>query len=342
MNHVQSLAQRGRRTTAELVAHLSEVDRRGLHLSAAHESIYEYCRRTLRFSEGEAYNRAVAARAARRFPVILDMLMQGAINLTTVTILEKHLSEANHLELLVNATGKTKMEVLEIVARLAPQPDVRTSVRRTAARTVPPAVPSTASAPAPTIASIAPRCGVGAGIGRSPGPTGASAVCEGHPSEWPARSQAAQPARPRRRAAGGGRPRWAPVRFRGRRRSKAREPRLAGARAPEAVDGRWRSHRREHPYLLSLAQPARRATLLRTVGSAGWVRPGRRALRIHPFRNGAVGRTCSAQAHGPIAEATATRNDDAVGPRNARTLPRSSSSRKATNAGSSAASAGGS
>jgi hypothetical protein len=84
----------------------------------------------LGLSEWEAYNRIEVARAARRFPMILDLLAEGSVGLTTVKLLAPHLTSENHGEVLASARGKTKTEVQEIVARLAPRPDVPTSIRR--------------------------------------------------------------------------------------------------------------------------------------------------------------------------------------------------------------------
>ena len=47
-------------------------------------SLFVYCRDALGMSEGEAYNRIEVARAARRFPVVLDMLSDGRVHLTAV------------------------------------------------------------------------------------------------------------------------------------------------------------------------------------------------------------------------------------------------------------------
>src|SRR5688572_19247259 len=78
---VKSLADRERGTTAELVAHLAELETRGLHLAAGYSSMFMYCCESLRLSEHEAYNRIEVARVARRFPVVLEMLASGAVNL---------------------------------------------------------------------------------------------------------------------------------------------------------------------------------------------------------------------------------------------------------------------
>jgi HNH endonuclease len=127
---VKSLVARERDATAHLVAHLAEMDTRDVHLREGYNSLFVYCRDVLGLSEGESYNRIEVARAARRFPVILEMLATGAVNLTAARLLAPHLTLANHREVLESARGKKKSEVEEIVARLAPRPDVAASVRK--------------------------------------------------------------------------------------------------------------------------------------------------------------------------------------------------------------------
>src|SRR5262249_20654929 len=70
------------------------------------------------------------ARAARRFPAILEMLAEGAVSLTSVRLLAPHLTPENHRSVLDSARGKRKIDVEEIVARLAPRPDVAAKLRR--------------------------------------------------------------------------------------------------------------------------------------------------------------------------------------------------------------------
>jgi hypothetical protein len=127
---VKSLAGRARETTAQLVAHLAELDDRHLHLRAGFPSLFVYCREILRLSEGAAYNRIEAARAGRKFPAILEKLADGALNLTTVRVLASHLTQDNHQKLLASACGKSRREVEELVARHFPQPDVGASIRK--------------------------------------------------------------------------------------------------------------------------------------------------------------------------------------------------------------------
>jgi len=127
---VKSLVARERDAAAHLVAHLAELDTRDVHLREGYESLYVYCRDALGLSEGESYNRIEVARAARRFPVILEMLAAGEVNLTAARLLAPHLTPANHREVLDSARGKKKREIEEIVARLSPRSDVGASVRK--------------------------------------------------------------------------------------------------------------------------------------------------------------------------------------------------------------------
>jgi hypothetical protein len=112
------------------VAHLGELDTRDVHLREGYPSLFVYCRDALGLSEWEAYNRIDVARIARRFPIILQMLEDGSLHLTAVRRLAPHLTPGNHVAVLQSARGKTKFEVEEIVAALAPRPDVSCSVRR--------------------------------------------------------------------------------------------------------------------------------------------------------------------------------------------------------------------
>ena len=127
---VADLARSAREVTAGLVGHLVEFENRRLHLAAGYGSLFVYCVQVLRLSEHEAYNRIEAARVARKHPAILDMLATGDLNLTSVRLLAPHLTDANHLVLLREAAGKSKRQVLEVIAGHFPRPDVAATVRK--------------------------------------------------------------------------------------------------------------------------------------------------------------------------------------------------------------------
>jgi hypothetical protein len=130
VDELSAFASRERGITTQLIAHLAEFDARRLYLAAGFPSLFAYCVEVLRVSEAEAYNRIEAARAARKFPVILDRLADGSLNMTTVRLLASHLTADNHSELLAAASGKSRRGVEELLAQHFPRPDVAASIRK--------------------------------------------------------------------------------------------------------------------------------------------------------------------------------------------------------------------
>jgi 5-methylcytosine-specific restriction endonuclease McrA len=126
---VKELVRQDRVTTARLLVHLAEMEERRLHCREGCASLFTYCVEVLHLSEPAAYRRVKAARLARRFPGVLNLLTEGSIHLAALDILAAHLTEANHVTLLAEARHKTKREVEELVARLRPLPDVPPMVR---------------------------------------------------------------------------------------------------------------------------------------------------------------------------------------------------------------------
>jgi hypothetical protein len=115
---------------ADLLVHLAEIEERRLHSEMAFPTMFAFCVDELGFSEDQAWNRTNVARAARRIPAMLDSLRSGAVHLTGLRLLAPHLNEQTHRDLLAEAAGKSKRQIEEIVARLAPKPPVPDSVRR--------------------------------------------------------------------------------------------------------------------------------------------------------------------------------------------------------------------
>ena len=142
----------GYRTEARIIAYLAEVEQRKLHLKEGSESLFDYCTRRLHLSNSEAFHRITAARIARQFPVVFNLLEQRQLHLTAVCLLRDYLTPENHRELLAQASHKTKWQVQELLARHFPRPDVESRVRKLPA-------PRSAIAPIaqPTGTAIAPE-----------------------------------------------------------------------------------------------------------------------------------------------------------------------------------------
>ena len=84
IEEVKRCARGERDATALLVAHLAEMDARQLHLGLGFSSLFAYCLEVLRLSESATCKRIEVARAARRFPVVLDRLADGSLSLSTL------------------------------------------------------------------------------------------------------------------------------------------------------------------------------------------------------------------------------------------------------------------
>jgi len=127
---VPRLAACERLATADLIARLAELDARTLYAAEGCSSLFAYCTKRLHLLEDAAWSRVEAARAVQRFPVILERMRDGALTLTAVRLLARYLTDANCDQLLAWAVGRTKREIEEQIAAIAPRPDVASSLRK--------------------------------------------------------------------------------------------------------------------------------------------------------------------------------------------------------------------
>jgi hypothetical protein len=123
LRDASALVARACDITADLLAHLAEIDARKLYLPLAYPSMYTYCVNHLHLSEDAAYKRIQAARLARRFPAIFEAVAKGQLHLTAVGLLAPYLTAANAADLLAAAARKTKAEIEDLLARRFPRTD---------------------------------------------------------------------------------------------------------------------------------------------------------------------------------------------------------------------------
>jgi hypothetical protein len=131
----RDLVRRSQNLEARLLVHLAEIDERKLYLDCGFPSMFAYCVSELHLSEDAAYNRIGGARAGRRFPAALDAIRDGRVHLWGMRLLAPHFTEANHRELIALAAGKTKREIEEVLASLAPRAPVASMIRSVPERT---------------------------------------------------------------------------------------------------------------------------------------------------------------------------------------------------------------
>ncbi|HEY8946746.1 MAG TPA: hypothetical protein VIM73_21030, partial [Polyangiaceae bacterium] len=120
----RGLVARSNQHLARLLAHLAEVEARGIHRARACASLTSYCVYELRLSEDTAFRYARAARYAREFPAMLESLAAGELHLTGLLLLGSHLTEENHREVLKVAKHRSKREITRLVRQLDPLPSV--------------------------------------------------------------------------------------------------------------------------------------------------------------------------------------------------------------------------
>jgi hypothetical protein len=119
---LENLVRQERESTADVVEHLWEVERRELVLGRAYPSLYEYCTKKLGYTESGAAFRMRAARAAAEFPGIIERLRSGRLHLEAVVRISPHLTDSNHADLLDRVDGASKREVVALVASMQPWP----------------------------------------------------------------------------------------------------------------------------------------------------------------------------------------------------------------------------
>jgi len=150
LRRLAELLAQTRRSEADLVAHIGEVDRRRLYAREASPSMFAYCTEVLHLSEAEAYLRIAVARAAREHPHLLASLAEGRLHLTAIAKLAPHLTPENREALLERAVHKSKREIEALVAELSPRPDAPAGMRRLPDRKNP-AVSAPSVGPAPSL-----------------------------------------------------------------------------------------------------------------------------------------------------------------------------------------------
>jgi 5-methylcytosine-specific restriction endonuclease McrA len=147
VSRLVALVSQSRSTEAALVLHIGEMDARRLYARHAAPSMFVYCTDVLHLTEAAAYRRITVARAAREHPVLLERLADGRIHLTGIATLAPHLTPENRDAMLSRAIHKSKKQIEELVAELAPRPDAPSSIRKLPDRAATLVVPKPAEAP---------------------------------------------------------------------------------------------------------------------------------------------------------------------------------------------------
>jgi hypothetical protein len=147
LHGVSRLVAQGNELTADILAHLVEVESRLLHAELGFPNLFSYCVESLGLSEGAAGRRCTAARVCQRFPEAFDLVARGELHLSALCGLATHLNPDNAAALFAACRRKTRRQVDEILASRFPKPDAKESIRRVPHRPAP--APEAAPVPVP-------------------------------------------------------------------------------------------------------------------------------------------------------------------------------------------------
>jgi 5-methylcytosine-specific restriction endonuclease McrA len=129
LDHFVRLVDRDRRTTADLLVTIAEIDERKIWAKHGCSSMFTFCMERFHMSEQVTAKRIWAARTARRFPVILGLVESGELHLGAIHLLAGHLTAENCSQVLERAKHKSSRGVERLVAELAPRADVPSRIR---------------------------------------------------------------------------------------------------------------------------------------------------------------------------------------------------------------------
>jgi hypothetical protein len=93
LGRFSALVKEERRLSAELLRTIDAVDRRELWARLGYSSLFDLCLKRFHMSEAVAGKRIAAARTARRFPAVLEMVARGELHLSGVQRLSAHLTD---------------------------------------------------------------------------------------------------------------------------------------------------------------------------------------------------------------------------------------------------------
>lgn len=112
---------RGKECTviADIVRYLAEIDRRGVYRDFGYSSLFAFCTAGLKYSEGAAQRRIVAARCYKDNPEVYELLRGGSISLCSLSKVAKVIVPENKTEVLTLTQGLSKNEAERLAAQYA-------------------------------------------------------------------------------------------------------------------------------------------------------------------------------------------------------------------------------
>jgi hypothetical protein len=121
VSRLESLRGKERKIQLDILLYIVEVEKRKLYLLRGYNSLFEFCTRHLKYSASAAMRRIKASRCIKDFPVIKTMLLNGEIDLTSISRIERIIKKENSKDLLREIKNMTTRDVERVVARHCPR-----------------------------------------------------------------------------------------------------------------------------------------------------------------------------------------------------------------------------
>ena len=118
---LKTLTGNEREVIVKILFHLIELEKRRSFRELGYSSLYDYCTRALKYSEGSACRRIRASEVLRDNPEVEPLLLSGELNLATISTAAKKI-ETQEITV-ADIVCKTKREVELLVARVSPVKD---------------------------------------------------------------------------------------------------------------------------------------------------------------------------------------------------------------------------
>ncbi len=117
---LSTIVRKSNEITAELIAHLAELDQRQLHLDLGFPSLFACCVQSLGLCEATAGRRIAVARVCRRYPQALTRVASGALHVSALCPLKQYLTTENANDLFELCSGKSARQVEVLLATRFP------------------------------------------------------------------------------------------------------------------------------------------------------------------------------------------------------------------------------
>src|SRR5271155_3498489 len=101
-------ADEERKTTAKVIEHLREIERRKLYCDLKLGTLHKYCTKVLKYSDGSAQRRIHALKLTEELPEMKEKLQSGEVSLSVAARLQSYFRKE---ESITEVTLETKREI---------------------------------------------------------------------------------------------------------------------------------------------------------------------------------------------------------------------------------------